>query len=602
MGIAHRQGIENAGFFRVAPIASRVAPIGRGRATPWWPAALATALVFSVAVALRLPSCHESLWADELHTAWVVWDGLPEVAPRARLGNQTPVYFWGLWVWRSAAGDSEFALRLSGVLAVAVASGLLCGGLSVIYRCVPAGLAAGLVLAWERNALFFGTELRPYAWVIAAATVVVVCFCRWMAATGPAGAWAKPAGAWAKRGLLLGCLAACLLQPTSAGVLIWFPLIVWMRARLGASRHTRFRPARFRPARFRWARFRWGWVAAIVASGAAAIWWVLVRWGLWDVWQRRGQWAHFASAESIEQLLGIWPWVPLLVLPAVVVAVAAATQWGSIGRNGGMTFGMLLLTFGSLVGVALASTLAYWCLARWGHVPVWHRRYQIANLPVLAAAVGVAVACLSLTLRRRFEARTVPAGRWGASLRVAVALPVAAVAPLWLAWDQGVLGPGIGGGLRAAAEGRVPQPLVRRGEGWRAASAWVDRRSGPDDRVFVMSCLIEAPAILRAGWRPREGASALAIEYLASPLRGPYRLTSGASVWPVLHDRTFADGWLETPGPAPRRLFLVARLPPDQLPRWLEVAETLDSRLSLSQGDVRGFGTVSVLEVEVGSD
>ena len=581
MRIARRLGSESRRC-------SRVAWIGWGRAKPWWPVGLATALVFTVAMALRLPSCHESLWADELHTAWVVWDGLPEVAPRARLGNQTPIYFWGLWFWRAIAGDSEFALRLSGVLAVAAASGLLCGGLAVIYRCVPAGLAAGLVLAWERNALFFGTELRPYAWVIAASAVVVVCFCRSMAANG------KDA-VWAKRGLPLGCLVAFLLQPTSAGVLIWFPAIVWLRTRLGSARTARSRPRRFRR------RIVASVVASVVAMGAAVTWWVVVRWGLWDVWQRRGQWAHFASAESLQQFFEIWAWGPLLLLPALVVAAGAATRWRSSGKNGGETQG-LLVTFGLLVGVALASTLAYWSLARWGHVPVWHRRYQIANLPVLSATVGLAVAYFSLGLRRRLDGPVVTAGRRGAFAAVAISLLVAAVAPLWLAWDQGVFGPGIVGGLRAAATGRVPQPLVRRGEGWRAAAAWVDRRSGPDDRVFVMSCLIEAPAILRSGWRPREGISPSAIDYLASPLRGPYRLTSGATVLPVRHDRTFADGWLEAPGPTPRRLFLVARLPPDQLPRWLEVAETLDSRLSLSRGDVRGFGTVSVLEVDVGTD
>ena len=39
---------------------------------------------------LRGRCAGESLWVDELHTAWVVADGWQEVAPRARIGNHSP--------------------------------------------------------------------------------------------------------------------------------------------------------------------------------------------------------------------------------------------------------------------------------------------------------------------------------------------------------------------------------------------------------------------------------------------------------------------------------------------------------------------------------
>ena len=89
---------------------------------------LASIGVFSVALFLRIPSCYESFWLDELHTAWVIWDAFDDVAPRALLGHQSPVYFVGVWFWKQLIGDSELALRLSSVLAVALGGVVLTVG------------------------------------------------------------------------------------------------------------------------------------------------------------------------------------------------------------------------------------------------------------------------------------------------------------------------------------------------------------------------------------------------------------------------------------------------------------------------------------------
>lgn len=92
----------------------------------WWHGRLAAAVaaVFVAAVLIRLPACYESFWVDELHSAWAVWDGIDQVQPRAAAGNQTPVYFFGLWFWRQLVGRSEVALRMSSVLAMSVVTGL----------------------------------------------------------------------------------------------------------------------------------------------------------------------------------------------------------------------------------------------------------------------------------------------------------------------------------------------------------------------------------------------------------------------------------------------------------------------------------------------
>ena len=112
-----------------------------------------------IAIAIRVPSCYESFWLDELHSAWCVWDSFGEVFPRADIGHQTPFYFAGLWVWKQLVGTSEVALRFSSVMAVAASCAVLVWGVSRWSKSVAAGTATGLVMALETNSLFFGTEL-----------------------------------------------------------------------------------------------------------------------------------------------------------------------------------------------------------------------------------------------------------------------------------------------------------------------------------------------------------------------------------------------------------------------------------------------------------
>src|SRR5206468_6541242 len=65
-----------------------------------------------VAAALRIPPLRESLWLDELHTAWCAVGPLDEVARRAAIGNQGPLFFWLEWLFLGILGPSELSLRL----------------------------------------------------------------------------------------------------------------------------------------------------------------------------------------------------------------------------------------------------------------------------------------------------------------------------------------------------------------------------------------------------------------------------------------------------------------------------------------------------------
>jgi 4-amino-4-deoxy-L-arabinose transferase-like glycosyltransferase len=73
--------------------------------------------ILALGAFLRLWQAGESLWIDELHTSWVVSGKLSEVLPRAAMGNQSPLYFWGMWLLVQVTGQSEWTLRLPSLLA-----------------------------------------------------------------------------------------------------------------------------------------------------------------------------------------------------------------------------------------------------------------------------------------------------------------------------------------------------------------------------------------------------------------------------------------------------------------------------------------------------
>ena len=355
-------------------------------------------------------------------------------------------------------------------------------------------------------------------------------------------------------GLLAALVAAGLLQPTSLGVLGLPPLLLSLRRRFVVP------------------------LLATMATMAtmalvAAILWLMI---LGEVWRRREQWSGFASAGSIRDAWQIWDWLPLVVAPAAVWMLAGSVR----GR------------IWVWVVIVLGSTLAYWGASYFGGVPVWHRRYLIAVLPFFSVISGEAVAAVGRRSR---------AYRGGRLLVVLAAVGL----PAGVAWYQGTL-----------ADVWSRSPVVRRGEDWRGASAWLGERLDAGERVYLMSGLIEAPRYLERGWRPREETTSEELEYLRFPLLGPYRL--GGSVTPhavtphpVRGDATFATDWLD---PAVRgeaeegagrvgetsAVYLVARLPAGHLGKWFEaVAETIDPRFALEEIEIRGFGGVSVARLPI---
>ena len=123
------------------------------------------ACAVAVAFLLRWPQINESLWLDELHTAWCVSGNWGEIHQRAQIGNHSPLYFFLPRLTTQCLGLNEIALRLpsliAGLLLVAV------GGL-LVWRWTESSAAAflcAMLIAVDPVCIFYSQEARPYAWL-----------------------------------------------------------------------------------------------------------------------------------------------------------------------------------------------------------------------------------------------------------------------------------------------------------------------------------------------------------------------------------------------------------------------------------------------------
>jgi mannosyltransferase len=126
-----------------------------------WPWFAVSGLVL-LSLVLRIWQVNESLWIDELHTAWCATGTLGQVAPRAAIGNQSPVFFWLEWLLVRVIGVSEASLRLPSV----IAGSLLPLAVFLFGRrwsLGAVGLVAAALLAIDPQSIFYATEARPYA-------------------------------------------------------------------------------------------------------------------------------------------------------------------------------------------------------------------------------------------------------------------------------------------------------------------------------------------------------------------------------------------------------------------------------------------------------
>ena len=84
---------------------------------PSWRVTLGLLAIILLAATLRARHMNEPLWVDELHTAWVVEGSLADVADRAAVGNQGPLFFYAQWFLCSLFTPSELTYRCLSLVA-----------------------------------------------------------------------------------------------------------------------------------------------------------------------------------------------------------------------------------------------------------------------------------------------------------------------------------------------------------------------------------------------------------------------------------------------------------------------------------------------------
>jgi hypothetical protein len=392
-------------------------------------------LLTSVALVVRLIQARESLWLDELHTAWVAQGPLASVVSRAAEGNQSPLYFWGEWLNARAFGASELTFRMPSILA---GTALLVIAYVVVRRCIGVawlGVLAVLLLAVDGQATYFATEARPYALVQCVALLHMALF---------AVLTSQPT-VGRRAVFVLGAALMFHLHYTSAlfvaGELAWY---VW---RLTVA------PPAYRP-RMLGADLA---VLALLAAPAAPL--------LAAVFARRRNWEAFVDQANLLTGVAMVPWAATAMMAAVVVAVAeqlrgSAERPATSGRARRSVAVVLMWAAVVAVPVVLAWLLTASDVARL----LWPR--------YLAASAPAAVLLLTGSIAAVRSERA----------RVSLGVLFAAVAMGTSPVTTGLM--------------RGGTALAWRRDDWRGAIEYFNAQPGHDrGAVFVRSRLIESDAL-----------------------------------------------------------------------------------------------------------
>jgi mannosyltransferase len=292
----------------------------------WRSAISILAPILLIAAVVRLAQFDDSLWLDELHTAWTIQAGSPsDFVARAAMGNTSPLYFVLPWSTTALLGMHEFALRLPSLLA-----GLLL--VATVFACVASwtrstssAVVAALLVSLDRNCIFYAQEARTYALVQLLAVLHVSLFLRTLE---------HPTRRLRCAGIVVAVLLFYL--HFTAALLLLAEAVAYLLLCM----HPRWRP------RYRLAQAV-GDAALIAAS------WLPALPLLSDVAARRGDWAMFVVRPNFAALLTRLPWLPYLALPA------GGWLWVRCGRKSHAA------TSGDRVPIVLACWLIVPVLTAW---------------------------------------------------------------------------------------------------------------------------------------------------------------------------------------------------------------------------------------------
>jgi mannosyltransferase len=333
-------------------------PAAAKNTAPRWPLLAAIGLVF-VAAAMRLWQITESLWLDELHTAWCAAGSLGEVSARAAIGNQSPLFFWLEWFLVRLLGPSELSLRLLSL----VSGSLLPLAVFLLARrwsTSGVGLLSAALITIDPMAIFYATEARPYALVQLLAVIQIAITAEMLVQPSN---WLR--ASWIAIGALLFHLhyTAALLIPAEV---VFYGLVAVLQPR---------------DVNYRWSSHLLDLlVLSLLCLPAIA--------NLGDIFARRANWAAFIQQRSIGDIFDWWPYAlgawyiaAALLMQGVAIAKSNATDIGS------RIFGWLLLCW------LFIPALFAWITTTTDVARLFFPRYLLITLP---AAMLLAAACADL--------------------------------------------------------------------------------------------------------------------------------------------------------------------------------------------------------------
>lgn len=389
------------------------------------------ATIVLLVVASRLLQVRESLWLDELHTAWTAGAAWADVARRAAAGNHSPAFFWLEWVLVRARGANELTLRLPSLVAGVLLPVFL---FRVTHRWTGSawlGLLPAWLVAVDPQAIYFGTEARPYALIQLLAVVHVALFSRVVE---------QPTGG---RRLALVAGMSCLFY-------LHYTAILLLAAELAYFVVLRVR----RPG-----STRYGWRALAVDVSAVALLSLGALENLRAIYARHVNWASFVDQRPPWQaiLMVPWAWTALALLATSAIVRLRIRRDASPPRLDELSNARWLALCWLLVPLLIA-----WLATASDVARLLHPRYLAAAEP--AALVLAALALHSMPWRR---------------LQVTLALGLAVV---------GLVESRIPTEL--VAHSRL---IAYRTDDWRSAIDYFNRQPGHSrDPVLLRSLLIES--------------------------------------------------------------------------------------------------------------
>lgn len=265
------------------------------------------AVLVLLGAALRVWRARESLWLDELHTAWCALGPLSEVVPRATIGNQSPLFFWLEWLLVQILGPSELAVRLPSLAAGSLLPAALYWLTGRWTRQPWLGVLAAWLVVVDPMQIYYATEARPYALVelIAVAHVGVL-----------AELLVRPRPALHVAFVLLGALLFHLHY--TAGLL--FPAeLVAVALFLLLSHNRQAAPAEQSSSASAKLLFRDGLAIAALCLPAAP--------NLLAIFARRTNWELFVDKPTLETIATLipWSWTAAIVLAGLAYRLSRRT-------------------------------------------------------------------------------------------------------------------------------------------------------------------------------------------------------------------------------------------------------------------------------------